>query len=42
MDLLEQFGWTAVSAWSETFGPAGTLGRDSMRDVVLVHRLRDA
>ena len=27
---------------SETFGPAGTLGRDSMHDVVLVHRLRDA
>ena len=42
LDLLEELGWAVVSAWSETFGPAGTLGRDSMRDVVLVHRLRDA
>ena len=42
LDLLRELGWTVVSAWSETFGPAGTLGRDSMREVVLVHRLRDA
>ncbi len=42
LDLLEELGWTVVSAWSETFGPAGTLGRNSMREVVLVHRLRDA
>jgi type I restriction enzyme R subunit len=40
--LLEELGWTVVNAWSETFGPVGTLGRDSMREVVLVHRLRDA
>src|SRR6202034_2726955 len=42
LELLEQLGWTVVNAFSETFGPAGTLGRDSMHDVVLAHRLRDA
>ena len=42
LELLAELGWSVVSAWSETFGPAGTLGRDSMREVVLVHRLRDA
>jgi type I restriction enzyme R subunit len=42
LKLLEQLGWTVVNAFSETFGPAGTLGRDSMHDVVLTHRVRDA
>ncbi len=42
LELLGQLGWTVVNAFSETFGPAGTLGRDSMRDVVLTHRVRDA
>jgi type I restriction enzyme R subunit len=42
LELLDQLGWTVVNAFSETFGPAGTLGRDSMHDVVLTHRLRDA
>src|ERR1700712_6072092 len=42
LELLEQLGWTVVNAFGETFGPAGTLGRDSMHDVVLTHRLRDA
>jgi type I restriction enzyme R subunit len=42
LELLDQLGWTVVNAFSETFGPGGTLGRDSMRDVVLTHRLRDA
>ncbi|MGH3561261.1 MAG: type I restriction endonuclease, partial [Mycobacterium sp.] len=40
--LLEQLGWTVVDAFQEKFGPAGTLGRDSIHDVVLIHRLRDA
>ncbi len=40
--LLAELGWSVVNAWSETFGPTGTLGRDSMHEVVLVHRLRDA
>lgn len=42
LELLAELGWTVVNAFRETFGPAGTLGRDSMRDVVLTHRLRDA
>jgi len=42
LQLLAELGWEVVNAWSETFGSAGTLGRDSMHEVVLVHRLRDA
>ncbi|MGH3849569.1 MAG: type I restriction endonuclease, partial [Pseudonocardiaceae bacterium] len=42
LELLAELGWEVANAWSETFGPAGTLGRDSMHEVVLVHRLRDA
>jgi len=42
LELLEQLGWTVVNAFGETFGPAGSLGRDSMHDVVLTHRVRDA
>ncbi len=42
LELLEQLGWTHINAFEETFGPAGTLGRDSQRDVFLTHRLRDA
>jgi type I site-specific restriction-modification system R (restriction) subunit len=35
--------WESVYAWNdETFGPAGNLGRDSERDVVLKRDLRDA
>ena len=42
MELLAEMGWETVSAFEESFGPAGTLGRDSQREVVLVHRLRVA
>jgi type I restriction enzyme, R subunit len=42
LDLLGELGWTVVDAYAETLGPAGTLGRDSIHDVVLAHRLRDA
>lgn len=42
LDLLAELGWDVVNAFSETLGPAGTLGRDSTHDVVLVHRVRDA
>jgi type I restriction enzyme, R subunit len=42
LELLAALGWTVVDAYNETLGPAGTLGRDSIRDVVLTHRLRDA
>ena len=42
LEVLEELGWTVVHAFDETYGPAGTLGRDSMADVILGYRLRDA
>jgi type I restriction enzyme, R subunit len=34
--LHDVLGWDSVYAWNqETFGPHGTLGRDSEREVVL-------
>ena len=42
LEVLADLGWEVVNAFSETFGPGGTMGRDSMHDVVLIHRLRDA
>jgi type I restriction enzyme R subunit len=42
MELLAELGWEAVNAYTETLGPAGTLGRDSQHDAFLTHRLRDA
>lgn len=42
LELLAELGWEVVKAFGEVLGPVGTLGRDSMHDVVLVHRLRDA
>jgi len=43
-DHLEKaLGWDSVYAYNaETFGPAGTLGRTSERDIVLVRDLRAA
>jgi type I restriction enzyme R subunit len=41
--LRDQLGWESVYAYNaETFGPNGTLGRASERDVVLVRDLRAA
>src|SRR5919198_6053776 len=41
--LHNVLGWDSVYAWNqETFGPHGTLGRDSEREVVLVRDLRAA
>lgn len=41
--LENQLGWDSVYAWNqESFGPTGTLGRNSERDVVLVRDLRAA
>ncbi|MFZ6681694.1 type I restriction endonuclease subunit R [Undibacterium sp. Tian12W] len=41
--LEKALGWTSVYAWNkETFGPDGTLGRNSERDVVLVRELKKA
>ncbi|MCA9855949.1 MAG: HsdR family type I site-specific deoxyribonuclease [Dehalococcoidia bacterium] len=42
LELLAELGWEVVNAFSETFGSGGTLGRDSIHEVVLVHRLRYA
>ena len=42
LDLLAELGWTVIDAYAETLGPAGTLGRDSIHEAVLTHRLRDA
>ncbi len=41
--LENELGWDSVYAWNqETFGPEGTLGRNSERDVVLVRELEAA
>jgi type I restriction enzyme R subunit len=41
--LHDVLGWESVYAWNqETFGPYGTLGRYSEREVVLVRDLRTA
>ena len=41
--LEKVLGWDSVYAWNqESFGPQGTLGRASERDVVLVRDLRAA
>src|SRR5215831_15244567 len=41
--LHDVLGWDSIYAWNhETFGPHGTLGRDSEREVVLVRDLRAA
>jgi type I restriction enzyme, R subunit len=42
LELLAQLGWSVVDAYAETLGTGGTLGRDSLHEVVLVHRLRAA
>jgi len=40
--LFASLGWQTVSAMEETFGPGGTLGRETKGEVVLVERLRAA
>jgi len=40
--LFAALGWHTVSAIEETFGPGGTLGRETKGEVVLVDRLRAA
>ena len=41
--LRDALGWKSVYAYNEeTFGPAGTLGHASGRDVVLVREVRPA
>lgn len=40
--LFSALGWQTVSAMEETFGPGGTLGRETKGEVVLIERLRAA
>jgi type I restriction enzyme, R subunit len=41
--MHDKLGWDSVYAWNEeTFGPNGTLGRASEREVVLIRDLRAA
>ena len=40
--LFAELGWSTVSALEETFGPSGTLQRETKGEVVLVSRLRAA
>ena len=40
--LFAELGWQTVSAQEETFGPTGTLGRETKGEVVLLGRLRSA
>lgn len=39
-EVLASLGWSTVSAAEETFGPRGTLRRESPREVALASRLR--
>jgi type I restriction enzyme R subunit len=42
IQLFADLGWQTVSAWDETIGPGGALGRETRGEVVLVERLRAA
>ncbi|MBN1641910.1 MAG: type I restriction endonuclease subunit R [Anaerolineae bacterium] len=42
MALFSQLGWETVNAYHETYGPSGTLGRETRSDVVLLSRLEAA
>jgi type I restriction enzyme, R subunit len=40
--LFAELGWETLNCYHENFGPLSLLGRETMADVVLVHRLRAA
>jgi len=42
VQLFSELGWETVAAHEETFGPGGTLGRETPGEVVLIPRLRKA
>ena len=42
LELFSELGWQTVLALDETFGPAGTLQRETTGEVVLLSRLRTA
>src|SRR5258708_5919552 len=42
IEILGSLQWPSLSATKESFGSAGTLGRESARDITLASRLRAA
>ena len=42
IELFAELGWSRVSANEEGFGAAGTLGRETKSEVVLIPKLRAA
>src|SRR5690242_2599769 len=42
IQLFEDLDWQTVSALEESFGPTGTLGRETKSEVVLTSKLRAA
>ena len=40
--IFEDLGWDAANVYHETFGPSGTLGRETNHEAVLIARLRRA
>src|SRR5580658_10296813 len=40
--LFAELGWDTLNCYRETFGPSSPLGRETMADVVLPHRLNAA
>jgi len=42
IELFAKLGWETVSASEESFGPSGTLGRETRSEVVIVPNLRAA
>lgn len=42
IEVFEGLGWRVVNAWSEKFGPSGTLGREHTGEVILRSELRAA
>ena len=40
--LFAELGWETLNCYHETFGPVGTLGRETKSEVVLTRRLRPA
>ncbi|MGI8732500.1 MAG: type I restriction endonuclease subunit R [Pyrinomonadaceae bacterium] len=42
IELFKELGWQVANCYQETFGPNGSLGRETAAEVVLVSRLRPA
>jgi len=40
--LFAELGWETANCYNETFGPKGTLGRETRSKVVLISRLMPA